>query len=105
MAQFDVYKNPNSRTRKQFPYLVDIQNAIISDIATRVVIPLGKANLFNNEYIDKLTPEIEYKNEKLILLIPQMVSIPFKILKKPIGTIEHLKEEIIDSLDFIFSGI
>jgi len=105
MSQFDVYFNKNPRTKKYFPYLVDIQNSVISDIATRVVIPLGYANLFANEYMDKLSPKIEYDDEKLILLTPQLASIPAKTLNNPIGTIEYLRDEIIGSLDFAFTDI
>ena len=41
MAQYDIYKNTNKNTKETFPYLVDIQNQIIADLATRLVIPLG----------------------------------------------------------------
>lgn len=105
MAQFDVYLNRNPRTKKYFPYLVDIQNPAINDIATRIVIPLGYANLFANEYMRKLSPKIEYDDEKLILLTPQLASIPATTLKNPIGSIDHLRNEIIDSLDFAVTGI
>jgi len=105
MAQFDVYLNKNPRTKKLFPYLVDIQNSVIKDIATRIVIPLGYAYLFANEYMDKLSPKIEYNDESLILLTPQLASIPQKALSKPIGTIQHLRDEVINSLDFAITGI
>lgn len=105
MAQFDVYKNPNTRTKKQFPYIVDVQNEVIAEIDTRIVIPLGKASLFDNEYMGRLTPGIDYEGEKLILLAPQITSVPVKLLKNPIGTIEHLRDEIINVLDFATTGI
>lgn len=35
MAQFDVYPNPSSNTRSIFPYILDIQNPLISDIAEK----------------------------------------------------------------------
>jgi len=40
MAQFDVYKNPGSRTSKQAPYLVEVQGRFVESLATCVVIPL-----------------------------------------------------------------
>ena len=49
MAQFDVYRNPSKTTKKFFPYLVDIQSPYISELATRMVIPLGVASYFGNE--------------------------------------------------------
>lgn len=71
MSQFDVYINPSKNTRGAFPYIVDIQNPVISDIATRTVIPLGRIKDVNNEKMQGLTPELNYNEEKLLLLTPQ----------------------------------
>ncbi|MGV6816678.1 MAG: CcdB family protein [Thiotrichales bacterium] len=105
MNQFDVYINPSSTTRDTFPFIVDIQNPIISEIATRIVIPLGRVNYFKNEQMKGLTPIIEYENEKLLLLTVQIASIPAKKLKNPIGSLSHFRDEIISSLDFAITGI
>ena len=45
MAQFDVYKNSNKNTQGAYPYIVDIQSPLISELATRIVIPLGKKTI------------------------------------------------------------
>ena len=105
MHQFDVYINPSRKTHKVFPYIVDIQNPVISDIVTRIVIPLGKLEHFRNEKMKGLTPEVEYEGEKLLLLTPQIASIPSSVLKKPIGSLSHLRDEIIAALDFAITGI
>ncbi|MBB5186918.1 toxin CcdB [Zhongshania antarctica] len=105
MAQFDVYQNPSKNTRNAFPYLLDIQNPVISDIATRIVIPLGRLQSFNNKSMHNLTPEIEYNGEKYLLLTPQIASIPSKILKAPIGSLNHFRNEIIAAIDFAITGI
>jgi toxin CcdB len=105
MAQFDVYQNPSKASRKYYPYLVDIQSPYISEIATRIVLPLGHASFFNDEAMTKLTPEITYENEQLLLLTPQISSVPSKLLKKPIGSLIHFREQIINSLDFAIAGI
>ena len=104
MAQFDVYNNPNSRTKKSYPYLLDIQNPILSDIATRIVIPLGKFHQFNNLAMKNLTPEIIFGDEKFLLLTPQIASVPGNLLKDPIGSLKSLRDEIIASLDFAITG-
>ena len=88
-----------------FPYIVDIQNPYISELATRIVIPLGKLQTFKNESMKGLTPEIEYEGEKLLLLTPQITSVPTKTLKKPVGSLSHLRDEIIDAIDFAIMGI
>ena len=40
MAQFDVYRNTNSATRKSIPYVLDVQTDLLDTLATRVVVPL-----------------------------------------------------------------
>jgi toxin CcdB len=104
MAQFDVYENPSKATKQAYPFLLDIQNSILSDLATRIVIPLGKLEHVRNESMQILTPIIEYKDEKLILLTPQIASIPNKILKEPIGSLAHLRDDILGAIYFAVTG-
>ena len=51
MAQFDVYRNPSSKTNKAYPFLVDVQNSVIDQLATRLVVPLTKNKTKNSLYI------------------------------------------------------
>ena len=105
MSQFDVYTNPSKKSREAYPYIIDIQSALISDLTTRIVIPLGKFNHFRNEQMDGLTPLIEYEDEQYILLTPQIASMPSKLLKNPVGSVESLRDEIIAAIDFAITGI
>lgn len=105
MPQFDVYLNPSTKSRKHFPYLLDIQSPYIADISTRIVIPLGYASSFQNEAMNILTPEIDYNGERFLLLTPQISSVPVKILKEPIGSLSHFRDQIINALDFAIAGI
>lgn len=105
MAQFDVYSNPGKTSKIFFPYLVDIQSPYISELATRMVIPLGIASHFGNLSMKGLTPEFNFEGEKLLLLTPQISSIPTKQLKKPVGSLIHFREQIINSIDFAILSI
>ncbi|WDE09125.1 CcdB family protein [Thalassomonas viridans] len=105
MSQFDVYENPSKKSREAYPYIIDVQNALISDITTRIVIPLGRLSRFRNKQMDGLTPIIKYKSEELILLTPQIASIPASLLKNPIGSLETMRDEIIAAIDFAITGI
>ena len=105
MSQFDVYRNPSKKSRAAYPYIIDVQNALISDISTRIVIPLGKLNHFRNEKMEGLTPLLEYDNEQYILLTPQIASMPSKLLKDPVGSVQSLRDEIIAAIDFAITGI
>lgn len=104
MAQFDVYRNPSAASRKHYPFLVDIQSPYIEELATRIVIPLGNASLFYDLSMERLTPIISFRDEKLIVLTPQISSVSKHQLKDPVGTLSHLREDLVNALDFaIFS--
>lgn len=105
MPQFDVYKNNNKNTKTDFPYLVDIQHQIISDLATRLVIPMGKFDTFSDKNIKRLTPLITFDDQQYLLLTPQLTSIPAHLLKHSVGTIEMQRDLVINALDFAITGI
>jgi toxin CcdB len=105
MAQFDVYTNPSKHTKKAYPYILDIQHELISDIATRMVVPLGDAKQLKNEELEGLTPKVEFEDKNLLILIPQISSIPSNILKEPVGTLAHIRDEIIAAIDLAITGI
>ena len=105
MAQFDVYQNPSPTSRKHYPYLLDIQSPYISALSTRIVIPLGLASSFKNEAMKGLTPEINYGGKDLMILTPQISSVPTRTLKQPVGSLLHFRDKIINAIDFAIAGI
>jgi len=105
MAQFDVFKNPSKNSKDYYPYVVDVQNNYINELDTRIVIPLGKASYFEHEIMTKLEVKVAYEDEELILMTPQISSVPKNVLKEAIGSLEHLQQDIIDALDFAITGI
>ncbi len=56
MAQYTVYENPSRASRKTFPFLLDIQADLLSDLRTTVVIPLCPAAAISDDIITKLCP-------------------------------------------------
>jgi len=55
--------------------------------------------------MDGLTPLIEYEDEQYILLTPQIASMPSRLLKNPVGSVELLRDKIIAAIDFAIKGI
>lgn len=105
MAQFTVHKNKNAKTRKQYPYLVDIQANLLEDLQTRVVIPLTKANTLHKKPLKNLTPVVFIEDEPYLLLTPQLAGIVRSDLGPAVTDINHYRTEIIAALDFLISGI
>ncbi len=105
MAQFDVYKNPSTKTDKAYPFLVDVQNSVIDQLTTRLVVPLTKNTTRNSLYMKKLTPEIEFASVSYLFLAQQLSSIPEDVLKDCIGSLAQSRELLIDAIDFAITGI
>jgi len=105
VAQFDVYKNPSTKTDKAYPFLVDVQNSVIDQLTTRLVVPLTKNTTRNSLYMKKLTPEIEFAGVSYLFLAQQLSSIPEDVLKDCIGSLAQSRELLIDAIDFAITGI
>ncbi|RBI68678.1 plasmid maintenance protein CcdB [Vreelandella sulfidaeris] len=105
MAQFDVYPNPSKTSRAYYPYLVDIQSSLLTDLATRIVIPLGNRAALGGNTMQGLTPEITFNGHELLLLTPQISSVPVKHLNSPVGTLSHFRSQIVGALDLAVTGI
>lgn len=100
-----MYEYPSKQTRITYPYILDIQQSLIEDIATRVVVPLGDAKKFKIEELKGLTPKVELEGISLLILMPQIASMSTKSLKDPMGTLSHLRDEINSALDLAITGI
>ena len=105
MAQFDVYRNPSKKTNKAYPFLVDVQNSVIDQLATRLTVPLTTNNAQNSLYMEKLTPKIEFEGETYLFLAQQLSSIPEEVLHDCIGSLSQSRGLLIDAIDFAITGV
>jgi toxin CcdB len=103
MKQFDLYRNANPRTCEAIPLLLDVQSDLLASLNTRMVIPLSRAKGLAG--INRLMPEVSVGDETLLLLTPQMAGISRRELGEPVGSLAHLRLEIIAAIDLLISGI
>lgn len=96
---------PQQNQQSALPILVDIQSPLLTDLATRIVIPLGKRAAFGGQAMQGLTQEITFADQDLLLLTPQISSVPEKQLKNPIGSLSHFRDQIVGALDLAITGI
>ena len=100
MAQFDVYTNTNTKSKKLFPYFLDIQHDVLDSIDTRVIIPLSNIKL-NNKV---LNPLVQIDKEEYILMTTELTSILKSKLNNKVCSLKHKRDEIISSIDFLITG-
>lgn len=105
MAQFSVYQNKNIQTKKTFPYLLDVQSNLLSELVTTVVIPLAKFDQSREKILTRLTPILRFDQHEFVMLTPQLAGIQRKELGKLAFEVSHAKTDIISALDFLISGV
>jgi len=105
MSQFTVYANKNARTKKTFPFLLDIQSDLLEGLQTTVVIPLCKTSLWQDQIITKLCPMVEIGGEKFVAMTQQLAGIDRSQLGKEITNLTTYRSQFIAAIDFLISGI
>ena len=105
MSQFVLYENENKSSKKVYPYFVDVQNNLLGELNTRVVIPLSPYESLNKTNAKKLCPIIKVKKVPCVLLTQQMTSVPRSVLKKKVTSLEKFRYEILGAIDLLITGI
>ena len=100
MAQFDVYRNTDVVSCYETPYFIDIQHNIVSELPTRIVIPLYQ----NIKKIKKLHQTFTIEGQPLILATQRIVSVPKYLLGDKVTNLSQHRDEIIASIDFLITG-
>lgn len=101
MARFDVYRVAPGGSR----LVVDVQASILSDLATRVVVPLGLLETQRREPLPRLRPLIAVLGETYILQTMEIAPLPAAALRTPVANIEaEHRDDIARALDFLFQG-
>lgn len=63
MPQFTVYRNKNPQTLSVVPFLLDVQHDLLSDLETRVVIPLRSVSTNHRRtWSGSMNGEMQFKN-------------------------------------------
>jgi toxin CcdB len=104
MAQFTVYRNKNPKSKAEIPFLLDVQSNLLSELGTRVVVPLFQKKSLKIKPLTKLTPEFQVDGKKFILMTPQLAGISVKDLGEPVGDLTRHRIDIVAALDLLITG-
>ncbi len=105
MAQFSVYHNKNAQTKKEYPFLLDIQSNLLHGLATTVVVPFVKFEQGRTKMLSGLTPVFTLGQDDYIMLTPQIAGIQRQALGKLAFELEQERANIISAIDFLISGV
>jgi len=104
MPQFTVHRNKNPSTQSAVPLLLDIQNDLLEELETRVVVPLCPAAALRGKALRTLTPVFEIEGHSYVMLMPQLAGIPRTELGAPVARLDRQRAEILAALDFLVTG-
>lgn len=103
MAQFDVYINPNAATRNLIPYLLDVQTDLLSDLGTRVVVPLVVVEEMG-VVMKQLCPRFTLEGREVVMSTAELAGVPSRSFGQPMASLQNQRAEIVAALDLLFTG-
>ncbi|MEA3544953.1 MAG: CcdB family protein [Thermodesulfobacteriota bacterium] len=99
MAKYDIYSSISVSSE----YLISLQDEIIDNLSTRVVAPLVPVDEVSGR-MNILNPIIYFAGTEYLLMTHLLAAIPASALKTKVGSVLTQRDEIIASLDFLFTG-
>lgn len=105
MSQFCTYKNPNPATRTQYPYLLDIQSDLLSELRTTIVIPLTTSKIAAQISLSRLNPTFILDGESFTAMTQDIAGVDRKQLGVQAYDLTSQRSDIIAAVDFVLSGI
>ncbi len=105
MGQFTVHRNPNPATAKAVPYLLDVQSELLSDLQTRVGVPLCPLPSLVGKPVSRLMPVFTISGEPCAMLTPQLAGVAKSALGAPVADLTSKRDDIVAALDFLVTGV
>ena len=101
--QHDLYANPNRRERIGFPLVVDLQ-ANVADGVYRIVAPLTAATAADANRTG-LCRSSSMTARDYAVLFNLMTNLSGRLLRHPVGSVAHYRDDLSRALDWLFFGI
>lgn len=105
MSQFWAYHNPNPRTRAEYPFLLEIQSDLLSDLKTTVVIPLTPSLGAAITPMTRLNPMFNINGKDYIGMMQEIAGLERKYLGDAAADLTDYHADIIAAFDFLISGV
>ena len=101
MAKFDVYRSLSSDPDVMF--LLDVQTDLLSDLRTRVVIPLVPLASYGTP-LARLNPVVAIEGELYTLATPNLAGVHLSALGEKVTSLDHHADEVVGAIDFLLLG-
>jgi toxin CcdB len=99
MSRFSVYANPDGPG-----YLLDVQANLLSQLNTRMVVPLLPA-AHSPSPAQTLNPVVHVNGLPHVMVTQFMAAVPAKLLRAVVLSLEDRAHEVVAALDCLFQGV
>ena len=96
MAQFDLYR------LREGTLVVDLQTDLIGLEASRIVAPLAEAGSVAT--LPKIDVPVRWDGRDWIVRVQQMAAVRGALLKRPVGSISAVQDDIMNAVDVLMRG-
>lgn len=104
MEQFDILRNKSEISRKDVPYLINLQSDPMDILATTIVAPLRKTSKYSEQVLTKLHIPISINHIDYTIFTTELASIPTNIIGDKILNANYLRQECTEAIDLLFTG-
>jgi toxin CcdB len=104
MSDFKIHENKSSNSI-DYPFLIDVQSDLLSNLDTRLVIPLMRNPELRRHLIKNLNPIVRIGEYEYSAMTQQMAAIPKSVLGSIVDQVQFSRIEILNSIDFLITGI
>lgn len=101
MPHLDLYRNPRGG---RSPLLLDVQADLLEGLATRVLVPLTRAEE-HAPPLSILNPTAKVEGVEYVLEFQELAAVPRSALAEPIASLAARRSEWIAAVDLLFNGI
>lgn len=98
MPKYDVFPNPSGDG-----FLLDVQTDLLSDLNTRVVVPLLPKSSAPKP-ATRLNPVFEIDGEPVVMVTQFMAAVPVGILKSQVCNLSDDFDQITVAIDMLMQG-
>ena len=98
MPKYDVFPNPSGDG-----YLLDVQTDLLSDLNTRVVVPLLPKSKAPKP-ATRLNPVFEINGQAVVMVTQFLAAVPVGALKSQITNLNDEFEQITGAIDMLMQG-
>jgi toxin CcdB len=101
--QCDVYPNTDDASG-EIPYLLDVQADLLSELHTRVVVPLIRSEAFGRK-ATRLHPQFTVEGQIVVMATHLIAAVRRQTSTNPIGSLRDQRNTIIAAIDVLWSGV